>query len=146
VNLMKRFKSLFSVVAALSCVLCAQALPQDQAREKASRQVAEVWLPLLDSRKYAESWEALSPKTKEKIGKELWQAGVMGFRRPLGQLKSRRLGKILYINSLKGYPEHEGAIVRFDSVYENRASVIELVGVIHDEDGAWRVVAYDIPK
>lgn len=113
--------------------------------EEAAQKVAEAWLPLLDSGRYAESWEPLSPKIKNEFGKRQWEVGMMGFRKPLGELKSRRLGQVFYIKSLPGYPGREGGLVRFDSVYEKRASVIELVGVIHDEDGEWRVLMYDVP-
>ena len=113
--------------------------------EEAAQKVAEAWLPLLDSGRYAESWEPLSAKVKNEFGKRQWEIGMMGFRKPLGELKSRRLGQVIYIKSLPGYPGREGAIVRFDSVYEKRMSVIELVGVIHDDDGGWRVLMYDIP-
>jgi hypothetical protein len=113
--------------------------------EEAARQAAEAWLPLLDSGRYAESWEALSAKIKSEFSKRQWEIGMMGFRHRLGKLKSRRFGEVVYIKSLPGHPGHEGAMVRFDSVYENRRSVIEVVGLIHDDDGGWRVLVYDIP-
>ena len=103
--------------------------------EEAAQKVAEAWLPLLDSGRYAESWEPLSVKIKNDLSKRQWELGMTGFRGPLGKLKSRRLGKVIYIKSLQGYPGHEGAIVRFDSVYENRESVIELVGVTMRKTG-----------
>jgi hypothetical protein len=113
--------------------------------EEAAQKVAEAWLPLLDSGRYAENWGPLSVKIKDGLSKRQWELGMTGYRQPLGKLKSRRLGKVIYIKSLQGHPGHEGAIVRFDSVYENRASVIELVGVIRDDDGEWRVLMYDVP-
>jgi hypothetical protein len=82
---------------------------------------------------------------KNELSQRKWEIAMMGFRKPLGKLKSRKLGEVIYIKSLPGAPGHEGVIVRFDSVYENRMSVVELVGVIHDGDGEWRVVMYDIP-
>jgi Protein of unknown function (DUF4019) len=113
--------------------------------EEAARKVAEAWLPLLDSGRYAESWEPLSVKVKNELSKRQWELGMTGYRKPLGGLKSRRLGKVIYVKSLQGHPGHEGAVVRFDSVYENRESVIELVGVIRDDDGEWRVLIYNVP-
>ncbi|HEX7957039.1 MAG TPA: DUF4019 domain-containing protein [Pyrinomonadaceae bacterium] len=113
--------------------------------EAAAQKVAEAWLPLLDSGRYAESWGPLSAKIKSEFGQRQWEIGMMGLRKPLGELKSRRLGKVIYIKSLPGHPGYEGVIVRFDSVYEKRMSVIELVGLIHDDDGEWRVLIYDVP-
>lgn len=115
------------------------------AQEEAARRAAEAWLPLLDSGRYAESWEPLSPKVKSDLSKRQWEVGMMGFRHRLGKLKSRRLGEVIYIKSLPGHPGHEGVLVRFDSVYENRESVVEMVGLIRDADGQWRVLVYDIP-
>ena len=143
---MLRCKRLFAVLAVLICWGTALSFQTEQTAEQAAQKVAGSWLPLLDSQKYEESWEALSPKTKERYSKRQWGVGMMGFRQPLGKLKSRTFGKVVYTKSLQGYPEHEGAIVRFDSAYENKESVIELVGVIHDKDGKWRVLLYTIPE
>ena len=143
---MRRCKRLFTVLTMVTCACSALGSQAEQPAEKEAKTVAESWLPLLDSREYEESWEALSPKTKERYSKRQWEAGMMGFRKPLGKLKSRTFNKVVYTKSLQGYPDYEGAIVRFDSVYENKESVMELVGVIHDKDGAWRVLVYTIPE
>jgi Protein of unknown function (DUF4019) len=143
---MQRYKRSLTILTMLICSGSALGLQTQQPAEKAAQTVAEFWLPLLDSQKYEESWEALSPKTKEQYSKRQWEVGMMGFRKPLGKLKSRTFNKVIYIKSLQGYPDYEGAIVRFDSVYENKESVIELVGIIHDKDGTWRVLLYDIPE
>lgn len=143
---MLRRKRLLAILAVLVCWGTALSSQTEQTAERAAQNAAESWLPLLDSEKYEESWEALSPKTKERYSKRQWEAGMMGFRQPLGKLKSRTFGRAVYTKSLQGHPEHEGAIVRFDSVYENKESVVELVGVIHDKDGRWRVLLYTIPQ
>src|SRR5687768_11357125 len=120
---MKRYKRLLTIIVVLTCFSAALGLQTDKNLKKAAQKVAEAWLPLLDDQKYEESWEALSQKTKKDLSKRQWEVGMMGFRKPLGKLKSRKLGKVIYIKSLQGYPDHQGAIVRFDSVYENRESV-----------------------
>lgn len=118
---------------------------QGRTPEEAARQAAEAWLPLLDSGRYAESWGPLSPKIKRDLSQRQWEMGMMGFRRRLGKLKSRRLGDVTYLRSLPGHPGHEGASVRFESVFENGLPVVEIVGVIRDDDGEWRVLLYLIP-
>ena len=115
---------------------------KNQTPERISQEVAENWILFLDQQKYAESWEKLSPNTKVKLEKRQWELAMLGMRKPLGKLKIRKLDKVEYIKSLKGYPDQEGGIVTFDSSFEGKASVRETVGTIHDKDGKWRVVAY----
>lgn len=126
----------------LICFLTVAGIQSDQTPEKVARQIAEDWLQLLDSQRYAESWELLSSNTKGKLPKDQWELAMMGMREPLGKLKQRKFEKAQYIKSLQGYPDQEGIIVRFESTFESRKSVIESVGTIHDKDGKWRVVAY----
>jgi hypothetical protein len=63
-------------------------------------------------------------------------------RKPLGKLKSRKPVETKYIPSLPGIPDQEGYIIRYDSSFENAASVSETVALIREKDGSWRVGHY----
>lgn len=120
----------------------------EQKPEEVARKVAEGWLSLLDSGEYAESWEELSPVMKERltergIPKGRWEAAMRSLREQhLGKLTSRKLVQALFVKSLPGLPDHEGASVQFESDFEKRQDVLESVAVIHDKDEKWRVALY----
>ena len=54
-------------------------------------QSAAAWLALVDSDKYAESWQDASQLFKTHVSKGQWQSAVKATRLPLGKLQSRKL-------------------------------------------------------
>jgi len=113
--------------------------------EKVAQKAAEAWMPLWDSGKYEESYEALAEHTKESIPKRQWFVYWSAVRKPLGKLKSRKLIEAKYIKSLPGVPDREGAVIRYESSFENKESVIETFGMMREKDGSWRVANYITP-
>lgn len=113
--------------------------------EKAAQQAAELWMPLMDSGKYAESWDKLAEKTKAQLDRKTWENYLTAVRKPLGEVKSRDLKEAKFIKSLTGIPDQSGALLQYESSYNNRESVIETFGMILEKDGTWRVANY-IPK
>ena len=138
-------KRLIFILSLAIILPCFGSVPGHQSEREAkefSQKVAESFLPLLDAQKYSASWEFLSPLAKETLSKRNWIYGLAKLRQPLGKLKSRKLLETKYINPLPGYPDQEGALVRFESHFNNGKTVIESVGTIRDKDGIWRVGAY----
>ena len=99
-------------------------------------------MPLWDSGNYDESHEQLAEHIKQKIPKRQWFVYWTAVRKPLGKLKSRKLVKAEYIKSLPGVPDQEGATLRYESSFENQASVIETFGLMREKTGIWRVANY----
>lgn len=114
----------------------------DQTPEKAAQQAAESWMPLFDSGKYAESWEELAQHTKAHLDKRTWDAYLSAVRKPLGELKSRKLKRAAFIKSLAGMPDQSGAILEYQSSFRNKESVIETFGMMLEKNGTWRVANY----
>ncbi|HVG34761.1 MAG TPA: DUF4019 domain-containing protein [Pyrinomonadaceae bacterium] len=117
----------------------------DRTQEKAAQHAAETWMPLFDSGKYAESWEELAQYTKAHLDKRTWEVYLIAVRQPLGELKTRKLKRAQFIKSLKGVPDQSGAILEYESSFENKKSVIETFAMMLEKDGTWRVANY-IPK
>lgn len=124
-------------------IICSFSLAQTKdAPEKLAQNVAEAWMPLWDSGKYDESYEELAEFTKKSIDKRKWFVYWTAVRKPLGELKSRKLVKAEYIMSLEGSPDQEGVILRYKSSFEKKNSVLETFGLMREKNGVWRVGHY----
>jgi hypothetical protein len=65
-------------------------------------------------------------------------------RGPLGELTSRKISSRKYTEQLPGAPDGQYVVLQFDAVYANKASAVETVTPMLDEDGVWRVSGYFI--
>jgi hypothetical protein len=110
--------------------------------EKAAQKAAEAWMPLWDAGKYDESYQELAEHTRKNIPKRQWFVYWSAVRKPLGKLKSRKLIEAKYIKSLPGVPDQEGAMLQYESSFENKESVVETFGMMREKDGTWRVANY----
>ena len=99
-------------------------------------------MPLWDAGKYDESYQELAEHTRKNIPKRQWFVYWSAVRKPLGKLKSRKLIEAKYIKSLPGVPDQEGAMLQYESSFENKESVIETFGMMREKDGTWRVANY----
>src|SRR5262245_40268702 len=72
----------------------------DESTDAATR-AAQSWLLLVDSGKYAESWDEAALVLKKQITKDEWVKKLNSFRFPLGKMKSRTLkSSVSYTSSL----------------------------------------------
>jgi Protein of unknown function (DUF4019) len=76
--------SLLTVIVA-TC-LSTMSVPAKQNPEDATQQAAESWIRLVDSGKYAESWDEAAQLFKEKVTKPQWESAVQSVRTPLGKV------------------------------------------------------------
>jgi hypothetical protein len=113
--------------------------------EKVAQKAAEAWIPLWDSGKYEESYRELAEHTRTNITPRQWFVYWSAVRKPLGKLKSRKLVEAKYIKSLPGVPDREGAVLRYESSFENKESLVETFGMMREKDGTWRVANYITP-
>src|ERR1700719_5148662 len=103
--------SSFKIVAAFSLLMllratCAQATPQPKP-EQPAQQSSESWLALVDSGKYAESWQECAQIFQAAVTKEQWQSALRATRDPLGKLLWRKLKGAPYNKTLPGPPHGE---------------------------------------
>ncbi len=141
---MKRRFLIFFVIAALTCHGIGTARAQDSP-EKAAQEAAEKWVPLWDSGRWEESYKELAGDTRRDNTPGQWYVYWYGVRRPLGKVKSGKLVEAKYIKSLPGEPGRGGAVLRYESSFENKESVAETFAVEREEDGTWRVTYYITP-
>ncbi|MGC9990066.1 MAG: DUF4019 domain-containing protein [Terriglobales bacterium] len=127
----------------LLLALCAASHAQ-QKPEQLAQQSSDAWLGLVDSGKYAESWQEASALFKSHVTKEQWQSALHATRDPLGKMLSRKLKSATYKTTLPGSPDGEYVVVQYESSFEHKQSTVETVTPMLDKDGKWRVSGYFI--
>jgi hypothetical protein len=130
-------------VLALLVGICSAAQAQ-QKPEELAQQSADAWLALVDSGKYADSWQEASQLFKAAVTKEQWQSKLRASRGPFGKMVSRELKSATYAKTLPGAPDGEYVVIQYESSFEHKQSAVETVTPMLDNDGKWRVSGYYI--
>jgi len=115
-----------------------------QKPEQLAQQSADAWLALVDSGKYADSWQDASSLFKAHVSKEQWQSMVGSVRDPLGKMLSRKLKSATYTKTLPGAPDGEYVVIQYESSFGHKQSAVETITPMLDKDGKWRVSGYFI--
>jgi hypothetical protein len=115
-----------------------------QKPEQLAEHSADAWLGLVDSGKYAESWQQASSVFKAHIGKDDWQKMMQATRDPLGKVSSRKLKNATYTKTLPGAPDGEYVVIQYETSFEHKQSAVETITPMLDKDGQWRVSGYFI--
>jgi len=110
-----------------------------QKREQLAQQSSDAWLALVDSGKYADSWQNAASMFKVHFSKEQWQSMVRPVRDPLGKVLSRKLKSATYTKTLPGAPDGEYVVIQYESSFEHKQSAVETITPMLDKDGKWRV-------
>jgi hypothetical protein len=95
------------LLASLCAVVQAQQKP-----EQLAQQSSDAWLALVDSGKYADSWQEASQFFKAAVTKEQWQSALRGSRDPLGKMLSRKLKSATYSKTQPGAPDGEYVVIQ----------------------------------
>jgi len=131
------------LLLALLVGICALVQAQ-QKPEQLAQQSSDTWLTLVDSGKYADSWQEASTLFKAAVTKEKWQDALRASRDPLGKTLSRKLKSATYKTTLPGAPDGEYVVIQYESSFEHKQSAVETVTPMLDKDGKWRVSGYYI--
>ena len=118
------------------------AVQAQQKAEQLAQQSSDTWLALIDSGKYADSWQEASQIFKAAVTREQWQGALRGSRDPLGKMLSRKLKSATYTKTLPGAPDGEYVVIQYESSFEHKQSAVETVTPLLDKDGKWRVSGY----
>ena len=102
------------------------------------QKLTEGWLGLIDEGKYAESWDQLSQRLKNRFTKEGWSSVIHTFLNRTGKLKSRKLRSVAYSD-----PDAEIVAVDFESSFGKGSPGSETV-LLQLENGEWRISSYSV--
>ena len=94
------------------------------------------WLAIVDSGKYAESWEMAAASFQSTTSKEEWMARLEKVRRPLGKVISRQLRSVKHTTAGKRQE------VRFDTSFEGLLAAVETVTFAAQPNSEWKAIGY----
>lgn len=123
--------------------ICANAQAQ-QKPEELAQPSSDTWLALVDSGKYADSWQEAAQLFRAAVSKEQWRNAMRASREPLGKMLSRKLKSATYSKTLPGAPDGEYVVIQYDTRFEHKQAAVETVTPMLDKDGKWRVSGYYI--
>lgn len=123
--------------------LASAATADDSDSRKLGEQAAQSWLQLVDRGDYSASWREAASPFKNQIAESNWVSAVIAAREPFGSLVSRKMQESNYETTLPGVPDGEYVVMKFDAVYEKKASATEVVTSMLDGN-EWRVAGYYI--
>ena len=141
---MSRSKGLFSIACILFILLNWLPAFANEMAEKRAIAASNTWLMLIDSSKYAESWEKAAGLFKNTVSKEQWNQSLNAVRKPLGKVIKRNMKSKQYTMSLPGAPDGEYVVIQYETAFENKKSSIETVTPMLEKDGKWRISGYYI--
>ena len=132
------------MILIMGMLLCFGQGAKSNPEEPVALEAAEVWLELVDTEKYGESWDEAASYFQGAVSKEQWLSSMQSVRNPLGQKLSRSLKSKQYYTSLPGAPDGEYVVIQFNTSFEHKKSAVETVTPMKDKDGKWRVSGYYI--
>ncbi|MFQ5747239.1 MAG: DUF4019 domain-containing protein [Gemmatimonadota bacterium] len=116
----------------------------DEGPEAQAERAALAWLELVDAGAYAESWREAAGTFRTFVEAAAWDRQLTAVRSALGACRERRRTAARYATELPGAPDGEYVVLEFASSFENKASAVETVTPMREEDGQWRVSGYFI--
>jgi len=143
--LIARFETKLISTLLFTLLLCASATAQAQQKpEQLAQQSSDAWLAIVDSGKYAQSWDETAQAFKAAVTKDQWQSLLAANRAPQGKVLSRKLKSATYTKTLPNAPEGEYVVIQYDTDFEHKPAAVETVVPMLDKDGKWRVSGYFI--
>ena len=103
---------------------------------------AERWLALVDANDYSGSWAATGDLFKGEVSEEEWRESMAVFREDMGAVRERTLQDQTLETVMPGAPEGEYLMLEYRSVFDQQARGAELVVLMRQDDGSWRVIGY----
>jgi hypothetical protein len=107
-----------------------------------SQKVVDAWLALADQGKYGESWDAGSGTFKMTISRKEWITAMEALRKPLGNVKSRKIIDIGNAENPRGLPQGEYMVYYYETQFDNPSKTQELLTLSLERDGQWRLLTY----
>ena len=134
--------SLLALLATAMPVVIGSAFSGSDNSEVAAVESAAQWLALVDEGNISASWDQSAKLLKSSMQQEQWTK-MLQARLALGRLESRKLMFAKYAKaSVPGAPNGEFFVIQYDSSFEHKKSILEMVTPILEEDGQWRVAGY----
>lgn len=110
--------------------------------DSASQVAAESWLALVDSTRYAESWESAAPGFQQQVTPAQWSQAVAQARGQLGSVQDRVVQAVQQLEEVPGLPRGNYMVVEYATRFSQMPRVSETHLLVLGEDGIWRTGGY----
>ena len=140
-------KNLILMVLTVSILVlggCGKKGESNPEAETVAIECSQAWLALLDTGKYAESWDEAAEFLRTAVGREDLSKSLLAARKPFGKMVSREIKSQQYTTSVPGAPSGQYVIIQYNTSFENEKSAVETITPMLDKDGKWRVSGYYI--
>lgn len=118
--------------------------PELQKSIDSSQKNVENWLTLVDQGRYDLSWEEGAKKFQMTMPKDGWVKIVESWREPLGALEKRNLADIRVAENPPGMPAGQYLVYVYQSSFQNKKDVVEVLTITQNETGEWKVLTYNL--
>jgi len=116
----------------------------DMKKNTEATAAARAWLALIDDGRYSESWKQASAIVQGAAPEQGFANSMETFRKPLGNLVSRKLKSAQLMTELPGAPDGQYVVMQFETSFANKKSAIETVTFMLEKDGQWKSAGYFI--
>jgi hypothetical protein len=96
-------------------------------KEKAAAEAATVWLALVDSGQYGESWFQAASVFRNAVSKEQRTNTMRSGRAPLGNMGKRHLKSATFTTKLPNVAAGEYVVLQFETSFTNAPGMLETV-------------------
>lgn len=136
---------LFSFLALAVLAAASHASAQAGDEEGRAAAAAQAWVLLMDSGRFAETWDGASAGFRGAVGRDAWAKQAAAVRGPLGKVNARKAVEVTTQKNPPGAPPGDYVIVAFETDFADSAPRRrETVSTIREPDGNWRVIGYFI--
>ncbi|UJP08420.1 MAG: DUF4019 domain-containing protein [Nitrosomonas sp.] len=105
---------------------------------------ARVWLKLVDSGDYKDSWENASPLFKGKTSEGAWIKSITAIRTSRGAMNARYIATAGATKSLSGFPDGEYVVLQFYTTFGEKGLALETITLAKAKDDTWQIADYEI--
>ena len=111
---------------------------------KAAVSAAETWLAGIDAGDYAQSWKDSAVFFQTAVNEAGWSDALAKIRKPLGEMKSRKLLEATDQKSMPGVPDGKYVVMKFETSFAAKEKAMETVTFSLEKDGKWKASGYFI--
>jgi len=122
----------------------AQTPGSDSAKIRPAERAALQWLALVDSSRYAASWDSAAASFRTQVSGPEWQAAASAARSEVNPLGARRLLSAHYTRELPDAPPGEYVVIQYSTAARNSTRIVETIALTLERNRNWRVIGYFI--
>ncbi len=105
---------------------------------------AELWLASIDKGNAKSSYGAMSSLFARQLSQEQWQLSIQGMHGYFGKAGTRIKTSSIYKTESYGAPSGDYVDVVFSTDYDNAPGRKEVVTMVRDSTGTWKVAGFSI--